>query len=66
MNQIWAFIERFGGISVDDLNGNNINRPENVFALGMEAQQLFATLRTWLESEEVRRHIRKLGNSSLN
>ncbi|KIO31730.1 hypothetical protein M407DRAFT_124227 [Tulasnella calospora MUT 4182] len=41
---IWQVINAFSGISLDDLNGNNINRPENGITLEHSMHQFFGSL----------------------
>ncbi len=44
----------FTGIRMDELDGDGINRIENVFMLSMAAHSAFGKLKLWLEAVEVR------------
>jgi hypothetical protein len=46
----WAIIQRFGNISViDELNGDSINRLENIITMAADVHGLFDTLEIWFE-----------------
>lgn len=47
-------MERFGGISLDELDGKNVNRPENMLTLSIDPRRFFGRLKIWLEPEQVR------------
>lgn len=45
---------RFGGIEIEALIGNKINRLENVLTLETDLRDRFAEMYIWLEPVEVR------------
>jgi hypothetical protein len=46
----WAVIQRFGNVSViDELNGEKINRLENIITMAMDVRDLFNQLLVWFE-----------------
>ena len=46
-------MSRFGGIHIDELNGQQINRVENILTLTPNLHALFGPLDVWLEAVEV-------------
>lgn len=60
MYALWAMITMFSGIQTDELDGNNINRIENVLMLTSAARTSFCTLKIWLEPVEVRIYLHQL------
>jgi hypothetical protein len=50
---IWEVIERFGGIAPAELDGDNINRLENVMTLTGDPHRAFKDLKSWLTPVEV-------------
>jgi len=50
--RIWEVINRFGGIGREELDGDNINRIDNVVTLGLEEHSRFRNLDTWLTEIE--------------
>ena len=46
-------MSRFGGIHIDELNGQQINRVENILTLTFGLHGLFGPLEVWLEAVEV-------------
>ena len=48
---VWAVMERFGQVlGVDELNGADIHRAENVMTMDMTLHTLFDALGIWLEA----------------
>ena len=48
---VWAVMERFGQVlGVDELNGADIHRMENVMTMDMTLHTLFDALGIWLEA----------------
>lgn len=47
---VWQVISAFSGISLDELNGNNINRPENGIALDHMVHRWFGELSLCFEA----------------
>ena len=46
----FAVLARFGQIdAIEELNGDNMHRLENVLTLNSDAHTLFDTLKLWLE-----------------
>lgn len=45
----WAVMMRMGNIMIDDLNGTNIHRLENVMTMAFDVHNLFDSLALWLE-----------------
>jgi hypothetical protein len=50
---VWEVIQRFGCISLNELNGNDINRLENVMTLEKTQHSIFGVLCSWLEAVDV-------------
>jgi hypothetical protein len=50
---IWEVIGRFGGIAPTELDGNNINRLENIMTLSGDPHRAFEDLKSWLIPVEV-------------
>ena len=46
-------MSRFGGIHIDELSGQQINRVENILTLTPNLHALFGSLYVWLEAVEV-------------
>ncbi|KAF8604828.1 hypothetical protein BDV93DRAFT_440060, partial [Ceratobasidium sp. AG-I] len=51
-HRVWDVIAQYGGINLDELNGNDINRVENVMTLSAKQHKLFGELDMWLASVE--------------
>jgi hypothetical protein len=52
---MYEILERFSGWKLlDQLNGDNINRIENVITLSIVAHHYFGKLDVWLDAVEVR------------
>jgi hypothetical protein len=51
---IWTIITTFSGIEMNEVLGDDINRIENVFTLGMNVHGYFGQLEIWLEGIQVR------------
>jgi hypothetical protein len=50
-SSVWAVMERFGQVlGVDELNGADIHRMENIMTMDMTLHTLFDALGIWLEA----------------
>lgn len=48
---MWAVMDRFGGVlGVDELNGADIHRLENVMTMSYTIHKLFDSLQIWFEA----------------
>jgi hypothetical protein len=50
---VWQIITMFTDIALDELNGDLINRLENILTLGPTLHKSFGRLDIWLEPIEV-------------
>ena len=46
---MWTVMDRYGGILLGELNGNEIHRLENVLTLSLTFHDYFDRLEVWLE-----------------
>jgi hypothetical protein len=47
---VWAILERFGQVSLDDLNGRDIHRLENIITMDNNKHDMFDRLLIWFEA----------------
>ena len=50
-------MSRFGGVYIDELNGQQINRVENILTFTPNLLALFGRLYVWLEAVEVSSYV---------